>query len=261
MKKWVLRILLVLMALIVLVVLAVHFFLDTGIKRGVEAIGPKITKVSIKLDSVSLSLLSGSGKIKGLLVGNPEGFKTPSAIEVGTASLALQPSSLLADKVVIHSVNVQGPEITYETDFKMSNLKRILANVEAATGGGGQAAPAQTKEAKPGKKLQVDDFAIIGGKIHLSVTALGGQSATVPLPDIHLTNLGQGPDGITAAELTQKVLDVLENSSAQAVKGAMANLGKTAQDISKNLGQSIGQTGSNAAGSVSKTINDLFKKK
>jgi len=54
--------------LIVLAALAVHFFLDDAVKRGVETIGPKITKVDVKLDGVSISLLSGSGKIKGLLV-------------------------------------------------------------------------------------------------------------------------------------------------------------------------------------------------
>src|SRR5690242_13773529 len=117
MKKIITRVVIVLLVLIVVAALAVHFFLDGAIKRGVETFGPKLTKVDVKLDTVSLSILSGSGKVKGLFVGNPEGFKSPSAIQVGTASLALQPSSILSDKVVIHSINVQGPEITFETDL------------------------------------------------------------------------------------------------------------------------------------------------
>src|SRR5438094_5687786 len=135
MKKIVDRILIALIVLVLLAILAAHFFLDGAIKRGVETLGPKLTKTEVTLSSASLSLFSGSGKIKGLLVGNPEGFKTPSAINVGSASVALQPASLLSDKVIVKSVRVEGPEITFETDLKNVNLKKILANVEEATGG------------------------------------------------------------------------------------------------------------------------------
>src|SRR5215813_13212167 len=181
MKKIIRFVLIAVVVLILLIVLGVHFFLDGAIKRGVETIGPKLTKTDVKLDSVSLSLLSGSGKLKGLVVGNPEGFKTPSAIQVGNASLALQPRSILSDKVVIKSINIQAPEITFETDLKANNLSKIVANLQAATGGGEtpkSGATPQPKEAKAGKKLQVDDFLITGGKIHVSVTALAGQTAT-----------------------------------------------------------------------------------
>jgi hypothetical protein len=80
MKKLLVRIAIGLVVLIVLVALGIHFFLDSAVKKGVETLGPKMTKVDVKLDSVSISLLSGSGKIKGLVVGNPEGYKTPHAI-------------------------------------------------------------------------------------------------------------------------------------------------------------------------------------
>lgn len=257
MKKLAVRILIGLLVLILLVVLAIHFFLDSGIKRGIEKFGPRLAKVDIKLDSVSLSLLSGSGKVKGLFVGNPEGFKTPSAIQVGTASLALQPGSLLSSKVIIKSINVQAPEITYETDFKSSNLKRIIANLETATGSTDNT-PAQTKEANAGKKLEVDDFVISGAKLHVGVTtALGGTSTTVPLVDIHLTDLGTGPDGITAADLTKKVLQAIEKEAAAAAVHALSDVGKGATDLTKGLPNST--TG--AVDSITKGIGGLFKKK
>src|ERR1035437_10029823 len=100
MKKLIIRLLIALVVVVILAVLAVGLLLDGAVKRGVETFGPKLTKVDIKLQSVSLSLLSGAGTIKGLLVGNPEGFKTPSAIRVGEATLALKPGSLLSDKIV-----------------------------------------------------------------------------------------------------------------------------------------------------------------
>ena len=260
MKKWIVRILIGVVVLLVLVAVCIGFFLDGAIKAGIETFGPKFTQVEVKLQSVGLSLFSGSGKIKGLFIGNPTGYKSPSAIQVGSASLALQPSSLLADKVIIHSINVEAPEITFETDLRSNNLKKILNNVEAATGGGGNA-PAQPKEttnnSKAGRKLQVDDFIISGGKLHVSVTSLGGQSTTVALPEIHLSNLGTGPDGITAAELTKVALSAIEKSAAQVASQAISDLSKGAVDLTK-----VGGTNANSAvQSVTKDINSLFKKK
>ena len=207
-------------------------------------------------------MFSGSGTIKGLVVGNPQGFKTPSAIKVGTASLSLEPRSLLSDKVVVKSINVQGPEITFETDFKGNNLKKILANVQESTGGGAQEPakpqePAQPKEAKPAKKLQVDDFVISGGIVHVAVTALGGQAATIPLPDIHLQALGTGPEGITPGELAKQVLEAVEKGATQAAAGTMTDIGKGALYITKD-GRN---TGTNAVQSVTKGLGNLFKKK
>src|SRR5439155_5927190 len=130
MKKFLVRGLMVLIVLIILAAVGVHFFLDGIIKKEVETIGPKVTKVSVKLDGVTLSLLSGSGKIKGLVIGNPPGFKSPSAMNVGIASMTLVPKTVLANKVVIKSINVQGPEITMETDLTSVNLLKLKANLK-----------------------------------------------------------------------------------------------------------------------------------
>jgi hypothetical protein len=260
MKKLIIRLLIAFVVVIILAVLALRLFLDAGIKRAVETIGPKLTKVDIKLKSVNVSLLSGSGSIKDLVVGNPEGFKEPFAISVGSASLSLKPSSLLSDKIVIKSIKVEAPEITYETTLKTSNLGKILSNVQEATGGGQKEPakpqePAQTKEAKPAKKLQVDEFIITGGKVLGSLTGVG--SITAPLPDIHLTDLGTGPEGITAGELAERVLAAIQAGAAQAASGAAADLGKTATSAAAGA---VG-AGSNAVESITKGIGGLFKKK
>jgi uncharacterized protein involved in outer membrane biogenesis len=258
MKKIIIGVLIALVALVVVVVVAVSFFLDSAIKKGVETYGPQFTKVDVKLDGVSLSLLSGAGSIKGLVVGNPEGYKSPHAISVGLASLSLSPGSLFSDKIVIKSVRVEAPDIAFELGSGGNNLKKILANVEAATGGGGEStttkAPAES--AKPGKKLEVDDFVISGAKVRVGATVLGG-TAPIPLPDIHLTNLGTGPDGITPGELTKRILTAIEEGAVKAAAGAVTGLGKDAESAAK----SAGKTATEAVGGVTKGVTDLFKKK
>ncbi|HEV2209840.1 MAG TPA: hypothetical protein VG167_13760 [Verrucomicrobiae bacterium] len=255
MKKLIVRILLGLVLLVGLALVAVSLFLDGAVRRGIETFGPMLTKVDVKLQSVSLSLFSGSGQLKGLVVGNPAGFKTPSAIQVNLASMALQPSSVLSDKIIIRSIELRAPEITYETDLKGNNLSKILANLQAASGPSNNNSTA-TKSTGASRKLEVDDFLISGGKIHVSVTALGGRSATVPLPDIHFTDLGKGPDGITAAELAQKVFAAIEHESVQAASSSVADLTKDAAGLTKGLGKDAGS----AADKVTKGLGNLFKK-
>jgi uncharacterized protein involved in outer membrane biogenesis len=260
MKKILIRLLMAIVVLVVLAVIAAALFLDGAIKRGVETVGPMLTKVEVKLDSVHVSMLSGGGKIKGLLVGNPEGFKTPSAIKVGTATLALQPSSVLSDKVVIKTINVQAPEITFETDLRRNNLSKILANLDEVTGGGTKQ-PAGEKKATGGKKLQVDDFLISGGKINVSLTTLGGKALTVPLPEIHLTQLGTGPEGITPGELVKLVLQEVEKVAASASQSAVGDLSKQANELGKQAADAATKSATDAAGKATKSVTDIFKKK
>jgi len=255
MKKILVRLSIVLLVLIVLAIVALHLFLDDAVKKGIVTIGPKLTKVDVKLDAVSLSLLSGSGKLKGFVIGNPEGFKTPSAISVDSATLSVDPMSLLSDKVLIRTINLQAPEITFETDLKANNLGKIVSNLEETTGGGKKAPPSATpsEETKASKKLQVDDFLITGAKLHVSVTTLGDKSATVKLPEIHLKDLGKGPEGITAGELTKLVLQKLEEVAAQQATTAIADLSKGGVYLGTDLK-------AKATNEATKRLGDLLKK-
>jgi hypothetical protein len=255
MKKILIRSFIALIILLILGVVAIGLFLDGAVKRGVETVGPMLTKVDVKVDSVNLSLLSGGGKIKGLFIGNPAGYKTPSAIQVGNASLAIVPGSIFSSKVIIRSINVQAPEITFETDLKGNNLSKIVANLEAFSG---DSSHGDTRaQAKASKKLQVDDFLISGGKINATLAVLGSQSTTVPLPEIHLTALGQGPDGITAAELTKLVLEAVEKEAVRAAASAVGNLSKDAANLTKGFGTA----GTGAVDTVTRGIGGLFQKK
>jgi uncharacterized protein involved in outer membrane biogenesis len=259
MKKILLRIGIGLLVLIVVAVIVVGLFLGSIIKTGMNAVGPKITQTPFTVDSVSVSLLTGSAGINGLVLGNPEGFKTPQAISVGKAAVSVAPFSVLSSKIVVKSVEVRSPEITFEGNpFGANNLSKIMDNVNAAAGGGGKTGTNATAQAgaKPGKKLEVDDFLITGAKVHVSLTGMGGKEMTLPLPDIHLTNLGKDGDGITPAELTKDVLGQITAATIKAVGDAVTNLGKGATDAAKGAGQAVGE----GVNKITKGIGGLFGK-
>lgn len=259
MKSKLVKILVGLAVVALLAFVAVFLSLNSIVKQGVLTVGPEVTKVSIALDGVGLSVFSGAGEVKGLVVGNPAGFKTPSAIKLGTASLRVKPASLLGDKIVVESVRVEAPEITFEGDLSGSNLGKIQQNVDAYVasllGPGGKA----EKQGAPGtkKKLQVDEIIIANAKVNLSTTLLGGKSATLPLPEIKLANLGQGPDGITPAEVIKVVLTEVTTKTLTAVSGYLSSGGKLLLDGAKG----VGGTTTDAAKGVTKSLGDMFKKK
>ena len=245
MKKVLLSLVIVLIVLIVAGGIVASFFLGPIVKTGMETVGPKITQVSVRVDAVNLSLLTGSAGIKNLVVGNPEGYKAPEAIRIGSASVGVNPLSILTDKIVIRSVRVEAPEITFEGNpFSGNNLNTILKNVSSATESSGTAATNAPGEppAKPAKKLEVDELLITGGKVNFN-------GATLSLPDIHLTNLGKGSEGITSVDLTRRVLSALTSATIKAVAGAATDLGKGAE---KSL-----ETG---VSNVTKSLGGLFKK-
>ncbi len=258
MKKLILRTIIVILVLAIVAVGLSFYFLGSIVKKGVETVGRQITRTEIRLDSATLSLLSGSGKLNGLFVGNPQGFKTDSAIKIGSVRVGVAPASIFSDKVHVKEVNVQAPEISFEGGLKGNNLSRLLDNVQAATGGSGKVATAPQRKAAS-RKLQVDDVVISGGKIKLSmeVSVLGGKSATVPLPEIHLTNLGGGPDGITTGELTARILTEVLQKAIPAAEKAAAEFGKGVTDSVKDLSNDPARAVDKAA----KSVTEILKKK
>ena len=251
-KKILLILGIVLLVFILVAVTVVGVFLGKIVKLGINDVGPKITQTTLSVDAVDVSLLTGSAKVKNLVIGNPAGYKAPNAISVGVAAVSISSMSVLSDKIVVKSIRVESPEITFEGNpLGANNLKKIQDNVNAAAANfqsplSTNQPPKTAAPAKPGAKLEVDDFLITGAKVHIS------SGATLPLPDIHLTDLGKGPDGITAADLTKKVLTEVISGTLKAVENAAVDVGK---DATKAVGAGVNKVTTGIGGLFKKTTN------
>ncbi|MEY4386396.1 MAG: hypothetical protein RLY20_1679, partial [Verrucomicrobiota bacterium] len=89
-------------------------------------------------------------------------------------------------------------------------------------------------------------------KINYTVPGLG---VTVPvsIPEIKLTNLGTGPEGITGAELTKLVLSKVTTDIVPALTEATTKAAASVKDAAKKV--------TDEAGKAVKSVTDLFKKK
>ncbi len=236
----------VIVALVIASLIVSVVFLNDIVKTGVETVGPKLAGVPVTLDKVNIQLLTGSAKVEGLVIGNPPGYKAPNAINVGLAEVGVNPFSILSDKIVVRSVHVIAPEINFEGNplTGNNNISKILDNLNAAakTAGKAPATNQPAAAAKPAKKLEVDDFLISDAKVQFN-------GVTLPLPPVHLTDLGKGPDGITAADLSKKVFSELTSAIIKAVASS-------ATDIGTGAGKNI----SGEADKIKKGIGGLFGK-
>lgn len=173
--------------------------LDRWVKDAIEQYGSEYTGVSVTVESVALSPFGGSGEIRGLVVGQPEGYDGDYAIRVGSAGVNLRLRSLLDDPVVIDVVTVDGARINaVSRDLRDTNLQEILRHVESMT-----PPPAEDEEA-PGRQFIIERFELTDTET--SVTAGDLASVQVMVPDLELTGLGRETAGASVGQVLQQIL-------------------------------------------------------
>ena len=230
------------LVVVLLIVLAVGVLnLDKGIKAVVESVGPELTKSSVTLRDVDISLTSGEGSLKGLVVGNPAGFKTSNAFSLGEISLAIDPESVTTDTIVINRIKIIAPEITYESLKGGTNLDQLQKNVEQALGasGGDTAVAEEGSDEAAAKKFIIKDLTISDGKISYSNALLGSKPISLPLPSIRLTGIGEKSGGASAGEVVNQILGSINKSASGAVtsSGALKDAGEQIkQKVEEKLG-------------------------
>lgn len=213
--------------LLLLIAGAAYFLfsnLDSLIKTAIEKYGSAATQTTVSVNGVHLSLTSGAGSISGISISNPAGYSSNQALTLGKAAVQVDTSSIAGNgPIVIDTVTIAQPHVTYEVKGlgDGSNLQTIQHNVQAYAGGSGGQQPAPQQSGSPGRKEIIKDLYVTGGQISVAATALNGRSLTVPLPDIHLTNIGQNSGGATAAEVANQVLGAITSEATKAASSAL----------------------------------------
>lgn len=207
------RIIIVLMVLALVAVggLAwLYLSLGSVIKAGIEKFGPEITQTSITVESVEVWPLTGSGTIRNLVIGNPEGYNTDHALVLPKVRFRLDVASLKADTIVIEEVYIDSPTLTYEVGFGNSNLTTIQKNIESFSPG------PEDKPEKFIKNTNIKSVVLQNGKIALSAKIMLGRTVTVDLPPMELVNINTD----SPVKAGAKVLGAVLHTAIGAVDGS-----------------------------------------
>ena len=269
MKKWIFIGLGAIVVLLVVIVVVGISKLGPLVKMAVNTYGPKITGTELRVDDVGISIFSAEAKLKEFFLGNPKGFKSPSAMKVGSVYVDVDEGSLTKDTIIINKVEVVGPEITYEKRGKSDNFKSILSNVQKNVPKGGSAKKEPAKEG-PGKKLIINDFILKKGKVNLAVEipggVLGDREIKTNLPEIHRKDIGKKKGGASPAEVAKEIFAALYGKiTSPNVMGALNDqlkklAGVDVESIEKTAKEGL-KGATEDAGSVTDKVKGLFEKK
>jgi len=207
---------------IVVTYLVCVFFLGSLVTKGVNRYGPSIMHVPLKLEMARLSPFSGEGTLSGLLIANPPGWEGDRAVAIGSIHIAVVPSSIFGDHIVVKEVEIKKPQFVYETKVVSSNIGDLLKGMNEAESSGATG-QATTKSGRP-MKFEVRHLTLIDGTITLGV---GPAAIKLPMPPISLTDLGTREGGITSDQLALAVMRSVASNIAGTTAQAVGKLGST----------------------------------
>lgn len=237
-----LKVLLVIGGVMLLAVVAVHLWLDAAITHAVERVGSQLTQSRVRLDRVSTSFLLGRATITGLDVGNPQGFRAPSALKIRQAHVDVDWKTILSKELIIPEILIDAPELNYEGLVGRNNLESLVKNVQknvAAMSPAGSS-PMQKTSASRSKTVVVKSFRLTNGRA--VVWLVGDRKVTVKLPQIHLTDIGKKPGGTTAQEVTAVITSAVFGSVTKTVAGLDQTIVSGMRSIGDSAGTAVDKT-------------------
>jgi uncharacterized protein involved in outer membrane biogenesis len=221
----------------VVALVVASFFLGSIVARGVNGFAPGITRTKVSLASASISPFSGSGTLRGFVVGNPTGWSEANLASLGKVHVSVIPSSIFGDHIIVDEIDIEAPEFNYETRLVASNVTDLLSNVEKSSGGS-----APRPVAKNGKpvKIEVHHFRLHDGVVRLGA---GAAAIKIPLPPIELADVGTRENGVTpdqfAVTVMRNVTSNIVRATTQAAVNAGGAAGAAAAQGVKKAGQAV----------------------
>ena len=198
---------------------------DRLVKRAIEELGPQLTGVPITVKRVRLEPVDGKGSIAGLVVGNPAGYSAPNALTLGEARLAINFSTLTSSVVHVKEVVIESPAVTYERGPGGDNLTAIqkhidqeVARLTGSSGGG----PASSS----GRKFIIDHVYVRNARMTYG-------ALTLPMPDVHLRDVGKQSNGASAGEVVKTVWSSIASGASNAVSRAGSAIRDTVKGLLK----------------------------
>lgn len=245
----------VILGIVVLAVIAILVIPGQIIKFGAEKFGSHVLGSQVKVGSIDVSYTKGSAEIRDVSVANPEGFKQPHVITIGSIKYQMEPKSITTDQIVINRVQVDDVAFTYERAGGTDNLKTLQRNLEQNLGMDSNAAAKPEAESKPaadsGKAVLIEVVEVNNPKLNLAIAGLPMDKATIGLKTVRMTNIGGKDSGTSPAEALAQILKPILAAADMASISRLRDMGMGAVD-------GVRDAGKGAIDNVKKGIGGLF---
>jgi uncharacterized protein involved in outer membrane biogenesis len=192
------------------------------------------TRVSV--GSVDISLESGRGTVRDLVVANPEGFSREEMFRLAEITVDVDVKSLNKDPIVIDEVTVSAPQVRVEMNAQaQTNVGKVKSAVDQYQSA---SAPKERKQDSGfEKRFVIRRFVFEEGTVEVDATAMEVDAVDAELPPVRLSDVGGArgdtPDGI-GKTVSRAFLGAVGNVVAQQVQARAAEAAKQkASDAAK----------------------------
>ncbi len=202
--------------------------LDSLIASSIRTYGSDIAGVPVNVKSVRLNTKDGNMTIRGLVVKNPNGYRTDHAISLDEVSVTVDTSSITSKVIHIKNVFLVKPDVSYESHSGFTNFDAIQRHVDLYTTS--HFGKSETHQKSGGRKMVIDHLTIQGANVTFASPMTLGQMITLPMPDIHLSHIGEQSGGATPQAVIKQVLTSFQQGVVHVVGsvvgGAVNGVGK-----------------------------------
>jgi hypothetical protein len=186
--------------IVVLLFIGITLSLDRIVKSGIESIGSEMTGTQVRVKSVSISPISGSGTINGFTVANPDGFDGELMMNIAELSISLDVTSLLSDEILVYEIILNEPGFYIEQTLSGNNVMQILDNMDAT-------AESESSETS----MIIERFYMENAGIYAGATFGEDVEASYIIDSLEIRDIGRDNETAdtieTIAELADKVAD------------------------------------------------------
>jgi len=222
--------------------------LDALVASAIETHGSAVAGVPVRVASVHIELREARGTIRGLRVGNPEGFSSGDALRLGEITLALDRASLGATPIVVEQLRVAAPEARFEVDAGgRSNFDVIKGNAErySASAAGAQEGD---EAAGAGRRIAIRRVECEGGSVETDVSAVSERTEPyrAELPGLRLQDVG-GAQGGTPGQIGKALVGAFSKAVLRSV---------AAHEAGRAIEEKIGGPAGKEAGKVLRKLLD-----
>ncbi|TDI58968.1 MAG: hypothetical protein E2O93_01970 [Alphaproteobacteria bacterium] len=259
------KILIGVLVLVVIIAAGAFFLLgnlDGIVKAAVEKIGSDLTQTTVTLDDVNIGETSGRGVFRGFRVTNPDGFSDDAAFKFDEVSVIIDTASILSDPVIIKEVVIIGPVVVYEFGDGGTNLDRLNKKVQSKAGISSAGGDSE------GPKFIIENLYLRGGKLAVQAPLLN-EKIILPLPTIHLTDIGKEGRGTTPGDIADQLMEAILAAAGNAISGANIDIGsltesagelaKDAQKVIEEASGNIAKEAGDAIEGVGEAVKGIFK--
>ena len=243
-------------ALVVVALLTLPLWLGPTVKCVANAVVPSYTGTPFNMEYFHFNPYTGTLRIKGVRLSNPEGFGSSAAFSVDSVSVDFSVGELFSKKLHVYNAQIDNTFISYFSHDGVNNMDWIKDHAMAKLGGGGKDAKEEGEEkaeeaAEEAEQIRVviDRLGISGTSIKLAETDL---FPAIPLPSIVLKDIGKDSEGGASWE---DVWEAIKKALAKSGNALTSGLKDFTSGVSDAASGGLSKAGEATSGAVDATKN------